>query len=55
MAATSRIISVTSCSASHTNLRNVFGFFGGMKFFPNSSFLFARSSGFMLSPKNEKK
>ena len=43
MAAISRIISVTSCSASHTSCRKVFGFFGGIKFCPKICFLFSRS------------
>lgn len=43
MAAISRMIRVTSCSASHTSCRKVFGFFGGMKFCPKICFLFSRS------------
>lgn len=43
MAAISRMISVTSCSASHTSCRKVFGFFGGMKFCPKICFLFSKS------------
>lgn len=34
---------VTSCSASHTSCRKVFGFFGGIRFLPNISFLLSRS------------
>ena len=43
MAAISRMISVTSCSASQTSCRKVFGFFGGIKFCPKICFLFSRS------------
>lgn len=43
MAAISRMMSVTSCSASHTSCRKVFGFFGGMKFCPKICFLFSKS------------
>ena len=51
MAATSNTMSVTSCRASHTNCRNVFGGFGGITFEPNVSLLLARSSGLPESPK----
>jgi hypothetical protein len=37
MAATSRMMRVTSCSASHTNLQKVFGGLGGIVFDPNVS------------------
>lgn len=43
MAAISKMINVTSCSASHTSCRKVFGFFGGIKFCPKICFLFSRS------------
>lgn len=55
MAAISNIINVTSCSASHTNWRNVFGFLGGIKFFPNTAALLSISAGFPLKPKYLKK
>lgn len=50
MAAISKMISVTSCSASHTNCRNVLAFLGGMKFWPNTCLLFSRSVGFPDRP-----
>lgn len=34
---------VTSCRASHTSCRKVFGFFGGIRFCPKKSFLLSRS------------
>jgi hypothetical protein len=37
MAATSRMMRVTSCRASHTNLQKVFGGLGGIVFDPNVS------------------
>lgn len=55
MAATSRMMSVTSCRASHTNCTKVFGFFGGMRFCPNSSFLLSISSEFPSKPAGVKK
>lgn len=55
MAAISKIIRVTSCSASHTSCMNVFGFFGGMKFFPKISFLFSRSAAVPANPVNKNK
>lgn len=42
-AAISRMMRVTSCRASHTSCRKVFGFFGGIRFLPYSSFLLSRS------------
>lgn len=54
MAATSRIISVTSCSASHTNCKKVLGFLGGIKFCPNTVFRFSMSAGCPLRPGKEK-
>lgn len=50
MAAISSIIKVTSCNASHTNWRKVFGFLGGIKFFPNTVSLLSKSAGFPLKP-----
>ena len=50
MAATSRMISVTSCNASHTNWRKVFGFLGGIRFSPNTVFRFSMSAGCPLRP-----
>lgn len=50
MAATSRMMRVTSCRASHTNCTKVFGFFGGMTFCPNSVFLLSMSSEFPSNP-----
>lgn len=54
-AATSRIISVTSCSASHTNCKKVLGFLGGIKFCPNTVFRFSMSPGCPLKPVRERK
>jgi len=50
MAAISKMISVTSWSASHTNCRNVLAFLGGMKFWPKTCRLFSRSVGFPDRP-----
>lgn len=54
MAATSRIINVTSCSASHTNCKKVLGFLGGIKFCPNTVFRFSMSAGCPLRPARER-
>lgn len=54
MAATSRIISVTSWSASHTNCKKVLGFLGGIKFCPNTVFRLSMSVGCPLRPGGEK-
>lgn len=54
MAAISNIIKVTSCNASHTNWRKVFGFLGGIKFFPNTASLLSISTGFPLKPNKKK-
>lgn len=45
------MIRVTSCRASHTSCRKVFGFFGGIRFAPYSSFLLSRSGWAPASPK----
>lgn len=50
MAAISKMMSVTSWSASHTNCRNVLAFLGGMKFCPKTCRLFSRSVGFPDKP-----
>ena len=52
MAAISRMISVTSCRASHTSCRKVFGFFGGIKFCPKICFLFSRSGAVPGKPED---
>ena len=49
-AAISRMMRVTSCRASHTSWRNVLGFLGGMKFFPNEVWRFSRSTGLPERP-----
>lgn len=54
MAAISNIIKVTSCNASHTSWRKVFGFLGGIKFFPNTASLLSISAGFPLKPSKKK-
>ena len=53
MAAASRMMSVTSCKASHTSSRKVLGFFGGIKFFPNLWQRCSRSAGSPLRPAPE--
>lgn len=50
MAAISKMISVTSCNASHTSCKKVLGFLGGMKFLPKAVWRFSRSAGFPESP-----
>lgn len=45
---------VTSCRASHTSCRKVFGFFGGIRFFPNVSFLLSRSVSVPARPERGK-
>ncbi len=50
MAAISRMIRVTSCSASHTSCRKVFGGFGGITLEPKMSRLRSRSSRDPLKP-----
>lgn len=50
MAATSRMMRVTSCRASNTNCRKVLGFFGGMELGPYSCFLLSMSSWFPSKP-----
>lgn len=55
MAATSRIISVISCKASHTNWRNVFGGFGGIEFDPKVSLLCSKSTCDPLRPVKKEK
>lgn len=51
MAATSKIIRVISCKASHTNWRNVLGGFGGIELDPKVSLLCSESTCDPLSPK----
>lgn len=53
MAAISRMMRVTSCRASHTNSKNVLGFFGGIMFFPKTSLRFSKSAGFPERPEKE--
>ncbi len=53
-AATMRMMSVTSCSASHTNCRNVLGGLGGMTFDPNTSTRCFMSVSDPLNPENTK-
>lgn len=50
MAAASKMMSVTSCKASHTSSRKVLGFLGGMKFWPNVWHRRSRSAGSPLRP-----
>lgn len=61
-AASSRMIRVTSCNASQTNCKNVFGAFGGIVFEPKTSRRISRSALSPLRPeksqqgfKNERK
>lgn len=54
MAAISRMMRVTSCNASHTNCKKVFGFFGGIRFSPKVSFLLPRSEESPVKPIVEK-
>lgn len=53
MAAISRMMSVTSCRASHTNSKKVLGFFGGITFFPKIRLRFSKSTGFPDRPERE--
>ena len=55
MAAISRMMSVTSWRASHTNSKKVLGFLGGIKFCPNTCLRFSRSAGFPDRPEKEKR
>lgn len=50
MAAASKMMSVTSCKASHTSSRKVLGFLGGMKFWPKVWHRRSRSAGSPLRP-----
>lgn len=50
MAAASKMMSVTSCKASHTSSRKVLAFFGGMKFWPNAVYRRSMSAGSPLRP-----
>lgn len=49
------MISVISCSASHTNCKNVLGGFGGIEFDPNVSLLWSLSTCEPLSPAKKHK
>lgn len=53
MAATSKIIRVMSCKASHTNCIKVFGGLGGIEFEPNVSLLWSRSTREPLRPETQ--
>ena len=53
MAVISRMMSVTSCRASHTNSKKVLGLFGGITFFPKTSLRFSKSAGFPDRPEKE--
>lgn len=53
MAAISKMMSVTSCNASHTSCKKVLGFLGGMKFRPKAVWRFSKSAGFPERPEDQ--